>query len=79
MAPVRGARYNIRRKFDNAPAEEHDGKSKETNVQQRQELQKGKSNQTTTTAISHSFPTYPCTRTDLFYPTPNYHPHRSKA
>lgn len=71
MAPVRGARYNIRRKFDNAPAEEHNGESEETNVQQRQSCRNAnptKAITTPTTAISHhTFPHAPALRTDLLY------------
>lgn len=72
MTPVRDARYNIRRKFDNAPAEKSTtARAKKQNVQQRQrqELQNHKSNQTRNNTrplhITSHFPHIPppCART----------------
>lgn len=58
MAPVHGARYNIRRKVDKTPTKSTTA-SKETNVQQRQELKKCESTHRALSHITSPFPHTP--------------------
>ncbi len=67
MAPVRDARYNIRRKFDNTPARKGTTvRAKKQNVQQRQEAVESQIQpnqlQHQTSPYHCAFPTFDITR-----------------